>query len=43
LDSNPVFQPVNSNWELWNVFGGAYSAHFNEDKVLTSINDNGSF
>lgn len=35
-------KPIDSNWELWNVFGGAYSAHFSEGH-LTSINDEISF
>ena len=40
---NFVATPINSNWELWNVFGGAYSCHFDSKHKLTSINDNGSF
>ena len=46
IQGNISLQPINSNWELWNVFGGAYSAHFiktSNGEMLTSINDNGSF
>ena len=38
-----VFKPINSNWELWNVFGGAYSCHFDDNHKLTSVNDENSF
>lgn len=43
LNTTPEFKPVNSNWELWKIFGGEYSAHFNKEHDLTAINDNNSF
>ena len=33
---------INTNWQLWNVFGGAYSGHFDSDGNLTYIQDNTS-
>ena len=33
---------INTNWQLWNVFGGAYSGHFNSDGNLTYTQDNTS-
>lgn len=33
---------INTNWQLWNVFGGAYSGHFNSDGNLTYLSDNTS-
>lgn len=33
---------INSNWQLWNVFGGAFSGHLSNGK-LSYINDEGSF
>ncbi len=40
--SDIQFKPVNSNWELWKVFGGEYSAHLENGK-LSYFNDNSSF
>lgn len=40
--SDIQFKPVNSNWELWKVFGGEYSAH-SENGKLSYFNDNSSF
>lgn len=33
---------INTNWQLWNVFGGAYSGHINSDGNLTYLQDNTS-
>ena len=36
-------RPVNTNYELWDLFGGAYSAHINPDTLeLEYANDNTS-
>ena len=34
---------INSNWQLWNLFGGAYSGHKDSKGNLSYINDEGSF
>ena len=33
---------IKTNWALWNIFGGAYSGHFNSDGNLTYLSDNTS-
>lgn len=33
---------INTNWQLWNVFGGAYSGHIDSDGNLTYLQDNTS-
>lgn len=33
---------INTNWQLWNVFGGAYSGHLNSEGELTYEQDNTS-
>lgn len=38
-----LFKPIDSNWELWNIFGGAYSCHFDSNHKLTYVNDENSF
>lgn len=35
-------ETINTNWKLWNFFGGMYSGHINSDGVLTYHQDNTS-
>lgn len=34
--------PINTNWQLWNLFGGMYSGHLNSDGNLQYEQDNTS-
>lgn len=35
-------ETINTNWKLWNFFGGMYSGHINSDGLLTYEQDNNS-